>query len=67
MRLTHYMHKTFHDEHMIILDGEQTHLLCHWVSDNGVILSVSGPEQVLHHEHTVTETDGSPLKLTVEQ
>jgi len=58
------MSEHFHDNHMILLNEEQTYLLSHRVCDNGIALCVSGPEIVMLHEHTVTELNGSKLHLT---
>jgi hypothetical protein len=52
----------FHNR-VIIVDGEETYFLRHWISDNGVVIEVSGPKSLLLSEHTITEFDGSPLNL----
>jgi len=48
---------------MILVDGDQTWLLSHCVTDSGISICVSGPEILMLHEHTITETDGLPLRL----
>lgn len=54
----------FHNNHIILVDGKETYLLAHYVSDNGIILEISGIESIYLHEHIVTEYNGSPLKLS---
>lgn len=54
----------FHDNHMILVNGERIWLLSHNICDSGVALCVSGPEVLLMHEVKATELDGSELKLT---
>lgn len=53
----------FHNR-IIKVDGQETYLLAHWISDNGIVLEVSGPETIYLQEHNVTEYDGSELILT---
>jgi len=55
--------RKFHDR-IIKVDGEETYLLSHFISDNGIVIVVSGPESLLLKEHIVTEYDGSPLDLS---
>lgn len=56
--------KYYDDKRIILVDGYQTYLLRSWVSDNGIIVEVSGPESLYFHEHNITEVDGSQLDLT---
>ena len=56
----------FHNNHMIVVDGEQTYLLSHRLSNNGILLDVSGPETVYLHEHVVKEVDGKEIDLSTE-
>lgn len=48
---------------IIKVDGTETYLLSHWVSDNGIVIEVSGPQVLRLDEHEATEYDGSELKL----
>jgi hypothetical protein len=54
----------FHENHAVLVDGGPTWLLSHRLDDLGIALTVSGPETVHLHEHSVTEADGSPLDLS---
>lgn len=55
----------FHNR-IIVVDGEQTHFLRHWVGEYGVIIEVSGPESLRFDEHSFTELDGSELDLSAQ-
>lgn len=55
----------FHERHMIVVDGKQTYLLSHRISDNGILLDISGPETIYLHEHIVTETNGKAINLNI--
>ena len=46
----------------IIVNGEQTILLAWWISDDGVVIEVSGPRSLLLADAEVTELDGSTLR-----
>lgn len=48
---------------IIIVDGEQTHFLRHWISSSGIVIEVSGPKSLLLHEHNITELNGLKLNL----
>lgn len=56
------MNKMFHNK-IIKVDGKETYLLAHWLSDLGIVLEISGPETIVLHEHTVTELNGDALVL----
>ena len=55
--------KHFHENHIILLDGQPTYLLSHWDSDLGLAICVSGPKVLLLHESNATELDGAKLDL----
>lgn len=55
--MKHYLEKS----RIIKVNGEETHLLAWWVSDDGIVLEVSGPKSHLLHQVKVTEYDGSPF------
>lgn len=56
--------KYYDDKRIILVNGEETYLLRSWISDNGIVVEVSGPESLLLHEHNITELDGRELDLT---
>lgn len=56
--------KKFHDR-IIKVDGEETYLLSHQITDTGILLTVSGPETIYLHEHNVTEFNGEEINLSL--
>ena len=52
----------FHNR-IILVNGQETYFLRHWISDNGIVIEVSGPVSLLYHQYTITEVDGSKLVL----
>ena len=54
--------RKFHDR-IILVDGQETYFLAHFISDNGIVIEVSGPKSLYLHEHEFLECDGSQLNL----
>ncbi len=54
--------RTFHDR-IILVDGQETYFLAHFICDSGIAIEVSGPETLYFHEHEFKELDGSELDL----
>jgi len=52
------MKRFFDPPKTIIVDREETQLLCYWMTNNGLIFSVSGPKEIVLDEHFVTDKDG---------
>lgn len=57
------MQKFLDEPRIIKVDGEETYLLSYNLTDNGLAITVSGPEVLYLHEHTVTEYNGKPLMV----
>lgn len=57
------MKRYYEHTRLIKVDGKTTTILARWVSDRGVMITVSGPEELVLHDHKVTEYNGARFDL----